>query len=93
MDATNSYRRHGALLSLGPWDAAFLLELRLAVYEPMGDGIGLIGIYVPGDRIDRHIPGGDPALRLIGGIMVERGDERDAIIGINQISIEGLFRQ
>ncbi len=91
MDNTANYRRHGALLSIDPVGAAFLAGRGLASPDPLGDGDGLVGMVVPGDKIDRHIQGGDPALRLVGGVMVARGEERDAVIGVWQTDIDGLF--
>lgn len=91
MDATANYRKYGALLSVTPGDAAFLAARGLASPDPMGNTDRLVGMSVPGDKIDQHIPGGDPALRLAGGVMVGRGEESDAVIGVWQINIDGLF--
>ena len=91
MDSTASYRKHGALLSMGPVGAAFLASRHLASPDPMGDRDGLIGMSVPNDKISRHIGGEDPVLCLVGGVMVGKDDDADVVIGAFQVSIDGLF--
>lgn len=91
MDNTANYRKHGALLSLSPDDALFLASRGLAKRDLMGDGDGLVGMSIPGEKIDRYIPDGNRVLWLVGGVVVKRSDESDAVIGVHRISVSGLF--
>ena len=91
MDSAANYRRHGALLSMGPVGAAFLASRHLASPDPMGNRDGLIGMSVPNDKVNCHIGGENPVLSLVGGVMIGRDDGTDVVIGVFPVSIDGLF--
>jgi hypothetical protein len=91
MDTTANYRMHGALLSVGQADAALLVGRNLARPDPMGDMPGFKGMFVPGDKIDRHILGEETMLRLVGGVTVARNEVADTVVTIQPIDIDGVF--
>lgn len=90
--ATKAFRSHGAVLELSRRDAEILVARNLGSLDPRWDRDGLLGVSVPGDKIDRLIQGEPPKLRLAGGVCIARDDESgDRIESMRTIDLRGLF--
>jgi hypothetical protein len=91
-EATKAFRRNGAVLELSARDAGVLVVRNIGSLDPRWNRNGLLGVHVPGGKIDRFLPGEPSRLRLAGGIDVARDDETgDRIESMRTIDIRGLF--
>jgi hypothetical protein len=90
MTLIESFRKHGAILSVSEDDARILLVRGLADFEDLGDKKDLIGLHVPGNKVDIYIGGDNPILTLVGGWSISRGD-RDYISGKVEIDLTGII--
>lgn len=92
-DITKAYRRHGAILEMSRQDAGVIIVRRIATFDPKyNTENGLLGVRVPGEKIDLFVPGELPQLFLVGGIKIIRDDcLGDSIESIKPINIGGLF--
>ena len=90
MTLTESFRKYGAILSVEEHDARILIIRDLANFELLGDEEDLIGLHVPGNKVDTYTGGDEPVLTLVGGWSINRGDI-DYISGKREIDLTGLF--